>query len=98
MIEDWRKFVRLSAGDCLAKVFMFAGLAHVARLLGAHEFGRLAWAQSIIAYVCIVAEFGLTTCGLREIAKRPSTVRWYLKIIIRLRCLCSGITLLAIAG
>jgi O-antigen/teichoic acid export membrane protein len=68
-----RRFVKnvaaLSVAEFASRVLGSVLSIVVARLLGADIFGQFAFATSFISFFNIFADFGLTTLGIREIAK-----------------------------
>jgi O-antigen/teichoic acid export membrane protein len=80
-----RSMLGLLAGDLASKVGILVSVALLARHLGESDFGLLAWAQSLVAFACIPADFGLGALGTRELAKNQNTFHWYQRVITRLR-------------
>lgn len=70
----WRNFRWLLVGDILAKVFIFASTIYLARVLEDEGFGKLSFVQAFMIYAMVIAEFGLPTYGVREVAKSPERV------------------------
>ncbi|MDQ7842947.1 MAG: flippase [Armatimonadota bacterium] len=66
---------RLLAGDAASRIFSFGTAAYLARVVGVEAFGLLTFAQVLLGYVVLVADWGLGTSGVREIASTPSDAR-----------------------
>lgn len=64
-----KNFLSLSLAEVVSKVLSAALSIYVARYLGVEVFGQLAFATALTAYFTLFADFGLTTLGVREIAK-----------------------------
>lgn len=82
---------RLLVGDALSRIFLFGTTAYLARVVGVEGFGLLTFAQVLLGYVVLIADWGLGTSGVREIASTPSAARRIAAEVIVLR------TVLAVA-
>ena len=72
-----KNFVSLSGAEIISRI-VGAGLSiYIARLLGATAYGQLAFATAFISFFNIFADFGLTTLGIREIAKDKDKTNSY---------------------
>jgi O-antigen/teichoic acid export membrane protein len=72
-----KNFFSLSFAEFIARVFGTALNIYIARLLGANVFGQFGFATAFISYFSIGADFGLTTLGIREVAKDKSKTTLY---------------------
>jgi O-antigen/teichoic acid export membrane protein len=58
----------LSLVQAMAYLTPLVTLPYLTRILGAQEWGRLAWAQVILGYFAIVTDWGLSWSGVRKVA------------------------------
>jgi O-antigen/teichoic acid export membrane protein len=93
-----RRLICLIVGDATSKALTFLASAFLARLVGDVGFGQVSWAQAIVAYSSIIADFGLAVFGTREISKFPDTFPWYAKKVTFLRFLFGILSLVTLIG
>lgn len=67
-----KNFLWLSAGNTIASIFNIAIFIYLARILKAEAFGYLAYATTIVFYLLNFTDVGLSTYGMREIARSRS--------------------------
>lgn len=63
-------FSWLAAGEVAGKGLAFVTTIYLARVLGKADYGLLTFATAIMTYGMLMADFGLSTYGTREIANR----------------------------
>jgi polysaccharide transporter, PST family len=80
-------FSNLFVGESLSNILAFLTTIYLARKLTDQGFGLWAFMQSIIAYLVIFVDLGLSTFGTREIAKSPNKAGTYLANIFAIRSL-----------
>ena len=81
----WRSTFSLGFGEVAARGFSFVATIHVARVLGASDFGRVEFASAIVLYASAFATFGLDVVGTRHVAAAPSDARVLAGTIATLR-------------
>ena len=77
--------INLFTGQTLAGVLAMVVTVWLARHLGDEGFGYWAFVQSIIIYLIIVVDLGLTAFGTREIAKNPHKANTFVTNILGIR-------------
>jgi len=80
-----KNFVSLTAANIISKLIGFVTIAYLARVLHASGFGQISFAQAIIAYSALFTNLGLTTFGIREIARDKKQIKKYVNNILTLR-------------
>lgn len=75
----------LTLADAFVKFLGAVNIAYLARILGPADFGKMNFAQAIVGYFAILAQFGLNTIGVRQVARDKSTTRTYIKHIVSLK-------------
>jgi len=80
------------AGGLLSQALRALVMIYVARVFGASEFGSFSFANSVNAFLFVIAQFGLPVFGAREVARTGRLEKGLLKAIIEARLL------LAISG
>ncbi len=92
-----RPILLIGIARAVSLVLGVALLAVLGRRLGTDGFGTLQFALAIMAYPLLIVDLGLSTFGLREIARgspSPDLVR----SVVGARLVLSAVTLLAIAA
>ncbi len=79
----------LSVAELINKILAFVIFAYLARVLGSGAFGKLSFAQAIMAYVVLMVNLGLNTIGTREVAKHPDKLSYYFNHIYSIRIFSS---------
>lgn len=69
-----RSVLTLGAGETLSRVVGFAAAIVLARRLGPAGYGVIALAQAVTLYCAYVADMGVHTLGVRDVAARPAEV------------------------
>ena len=64
-----KNFLSLSISEAASRLAGIVLTIYIARTLGAGVFGQLSFVLALVAFFNIFADFGLTTLGIREIAK-----------------------------
>ncbi len=80
-----KNFFSLAAGGILSKLIGFVTIAYLARVLNAKGFGQISFAQAVVSYFILIANLGLKSFGVREIARNKSKIKEYVKNIVTLR-------------
>ncbi len=93
-----RNFFNLSAGEIVARVVHFAAFAHLARVLGAGEFGRLGIVLTLVSYLMIPVLQGFDSVGMRDVARDRARLGPYAGNILSMRLLSALLTWGALWG
>jgi len=80
-----KNFLSLSFSEILLRFISFFVIIYLARILGAADFGKISFAQVLIVYFMLIANLGLNTLGVREIARDKSNVINYTGNIVTLK-------------
>jgi polysaccharide transporter, PST family len=78
------------AGGLVSQALKAVVMIYVARVFGASEFGSFSFANSVNAFLFVIAQFGLPVFGAREVAQSGRLERGLLKAITRARLLLAG--------
>jgi O-antigen/teichoic acid export membrane protein len=88
------RVLSLSAAEILSSALSFLVLAYLARALGPHGFGIIAFGTSLVGFFNHVLHDGLNTLGAREIARTPSQLLEYAPHVFIVKAMLS----LVVAG
>jgi len=80
-----KNFLSLSIAQIIAHFISFLVIVYLARILAPINFGKIGFAQAIIAYFMLLSNLGLGTLGAREIARNKGAINTYINNIITLR-------------
>ncbi len=80
-----KNFLSLSIAQIISQAFLFLVIVYLARTLGAANFGKIAFAQAVVLYFMLIANMGLTTLGIREVARNRDRIDNYVSNILSLR-------------
>ncbi|TET07589.1 flippase, partial [Candidatus Aerophobetes bacterium] len=80
-----KNFLSLSAAQIMSQAILFLTIIYLARTLGAAAFGKIAFAQAVVLYFALIANLGLTTLGVREVARDKDRIDNYIGNILSLR-------------
>lgn len=89
-----KNFFSLSSAEVISRLFSFFTIIYLAMILGAENFGKIGFAQAIVAYFMIITNIGLTTLGTREIARNKDKIKHYTDAILTIRLILSFVTFL----
>jgi O-antigen/teichoic acid export membrane protein len=70
-----KNFISLAGAEFIARILGVSLSLYTARVLGVNAFGQLAFATAFISFFNIFSDFGLTTLGIKNIAKNTDEVR-----------------------
>lgn len=95
-----RNFFALGAGEAIARLIAFAATVYLARTLGPGAYGIIGLATAVLLYFTYLADCGIETLGVREIAADPSRATTLAPAILTLRLTVAFLlaVLLAITG
>ncbi len=90
-----KNFAWLAAANIVGSLFAALLFIYLARVLGAESFGYLSYAASIVFYLFNFIDLGLSTYGIREVAKDHDAVSEYVSNIVSFKVLvaCALFTL-----
>jgi len=84
-----KNFLSLSFAQIVTKALGLIVVAYLARVLGAEGFGKIGFAQAILAYFMLLANLGLSTFGTREVARNREEINRYVNNILTIRLIAS---------
>ena len=84
-----KNFVSLSFAQIVTKALNLILVAYLARVLGAEGFGKIGFAQAILAYFMLLVNLGLSTFGTREVARNREEINRYVNNILTIRLIAS---------
>lgn len=95
-----RNFLKLGAGELIARVIGFLTMVYLARFLGVEAYGIIGFAYAVLLYFTGLADFGIEALGPREIAEAPDQLPHLSPPILAARLLLATglVILLALAG
>ncbi|MHA1381803.1 MAG: flippase [Candidatus Helarchaeota archaeon] len=68
-------FSWLFLGYLIAKGLAFLAVVYLARVLGDVGFGKMSFVQAFLAYGILITDFGVSTYGVREVAKDKTRLK-----------------------
>jgi len=86
-----KNFLWLSAANIVGSFFAAALVIYLARVLEAEYFGYFSYATAFVFYLFNFVDLGLTTYGIREVAKDHSTAGEYVSNIVSFKLMVAGI-------
>lgn len=86
-----RNFLWLTAANVAGSVFTAILFIYLARVLQAENFGYLSYAGAMVFYLFNFIDLGLSTYGIREIAKNKSAVSEYVSNIVSFKLVLAAI-------
>jgi O-antigen/teichoic acid export membrane protein len=95
-----RNFFALGAGEAAARLIAFAATVYLARTLGPGAYGIIGLATAVLLYFTYVADCGIETLGVREIASDPTRAQTLAPAVLTLRLAVAALlaVLVAILG
>ncbi len=86
----------LIGAQVVIKCIAFVLVILLARYLGVEEFGKYSFVITFIAFFGLIADFGLSTLTIRDIARDKDKIKDYLNIIASFKLILALITILLI--
>jgi len=80
-----KNFLSLSIGQIISQFVTFLAIIYLARVLGVANFGKLSFAQATVTYFLLISDLGLSTLGIREVARHRDKLTDYVDNILTLR-------------
>jgi len=95
-----RDTVWLTSSELVSRVIIFSVVAWLSRYLGSHTYGELAYGFAVANLVVLVADLGLSSYAVRELAKHPDSLRERLGTLLGVKAqLCMlGLAVMAITS
>lgn len=91
-------FLNLSVGEAVARLVSFAAFAHLARALGASDFGRIGFVMTVVTYLLIPVMQGFDSVGIRDVARDRGRLPAYAGTILLIRLLSALVTWTALVA
>jgi O-antigen/teichoic acid export membrane protein len=85
-----KNFMWMAAANIVGSLFSVTLFIYLARTLQAEAFGRVSYAHSFIFYLLNFVDLGLTTYGIREVAKDRNRASEYVSEIVSFKLLIAG--------
>ena len=92
-----RNFLWLTAANVTSSFFTVILFIYLARILAAENFGYLSYASALVFYLFNFIDLGLSTYGIREIAKDKSAVSEYVSNIVSFKLILALILFIGFA-
>lgn len=86
-----KNFLWMAAANIVGSFFSVGLFIYLARTLKAEAFGTLSYAHSFIFYLLNFVDLGLSTYGIREVAKDPVRVSEYVSEIVSFKLLLATV-------
>lgn len=85
-----KNFIWMAAANLVGGFFTILVYIYLARVLMPEAFGYLSYAQAVILYILTFVDLGLTTYGIREVAKDNARVSEYVSEIVSLKLIIAS--------
>jgi O-antigen/teichoic acid export membrane protein len=85
-----KNFIWMAAANIIGSLFSAVLFIYLARTLRAEAFGSISYAHSFIFYILNFVDLGLSTYGIREIAKNRSRAVEYVSEIVSFKLLLAS--------
>ena len=86
-----KNFIWMAAANIIGSFFSIALFIYLARTLRAQAFGSISYAHSFIFYMLNFVDLGLSTYGIREVAKNKARVSEYVSEIVSFKLLLASV-------
>ena len=93
-----KNYFAVLAGNLFSRAISFGVVAYLARVLGPTAFGEWAWAQAVLVFGLLVADWGLQTQGIRQLAERPEDAHRTVSAYLGLRLVLGILAAIALAA
>jgi len=80
-----RNFLSVSFAEVILRGITFLVIVYLARILAPANFGKIGFAQAVVAYFLLPVNLGLTVLGVREVARDRDSIDNYASNIVSLR-------------
>ncbi|MCX5665487.1 MAG: flippase [Candidatus Omnitrophica bacterium] len=86
-----KNFIWMAAANIVGSLFSITLFIYLARTLRAEAFGTVSYAHSFVFYLLNFVDLGLTTYGIREVAKYKGRVSEYVSEIVSFKLLIASV-------
>jgi O-antigen/teichoic acid export membrane protein len=93
-----KNFAALGAGEALARLVAFGATVYLARTLGPGAYGVIGLATAVLLYFTYLADCGIETLGVREIAADHTRVHTLAPAVLSLRLTVAAILAVLVAA
>ncbi|MEO8294942.1 MAG: flippase [Gemmatimonadota bacterium] len=93
-----KNFAALGAGEALARLIAFGSTVYLARTLGPGAYGVIGLATAVLLYFTYLADCGIETLGVREIAADHTRVHTLAPAVLSLRLTVAAILAVVVAA
>ena len=80
-----KNFLSVSFAEVILRCITFLVIVYLARILAPANFGKIGFAQAVVAYFMLPVNLGLTILGVREVARDKGSIDKYASNIVTLR-------------
>ena len=80
-----KNFLSVSFAEVILRCITFLVIVYLARILAPANFGKIGFAQAVVAYFLLPVNLGLTVLGVREVARDKDNIDNYASNIVTLR-------------
>lgn len=89
-----RNFLALGSGEVISRLIAFSAIVFVARVLGADDYGVIAFAVGVNLYFGRIADFAIEWVGAKEVARHRDSFNDLAAAVTGTRLLLAGIVAL----
>lgn len=93
-----KNFIWMAAANIIGSFFSVSLFIYLARTLKAEAFGSISYAHSFIFYILNFVDLGLSTYGVREVAKNKARASEYVSEIVSFKLLLASILFIIVVG
>jgi O-antigen/teichoic acid export membrane protein len=93
-----RSFLKLGAGEAIARLIAFGATVYLARRLGANGYGMIVLASAILLYMGCLTDCGVEALGVRDVAHNPAGIPGFLPSVLGGRLVVAAVLTLLLAG
>ena len=93
-----KNFIWMAAANIVGSLFSITLFIYLARTLRAEAFGSVSYAHSFIFYLLNFVDLGLTTYGIREVAKDRARASEYVSEIVSFKLLIASLLFIVLTA
>ena len=93
-----KNFIWMAAANIVGSFFSISLFIYLARTLRVEAFGSISYAHSFIFYILNFVDLGLSTYGIREVAKNKARASEYVSEIVSFKLLLASILFVIVVG
>lgn len=93
-----RNFIWMAAANIIGSFFSVALFIYLARTLRVEAFGSISYAHSFIFYMLNFVDLGLSTYGIREVAKDKARASEYVSEIVSFKLLLASVLFIIVVA